>query len=99
MDSYTEMIKRIDNGKLKNERATQITKDYWGLPEDAMLRDALLVIRADEADHRLVNHTLGDEYDKKISHDGKWYAGLHFPIDLHASFGPYMDFSKYKKQE
>ena len=52
VDSYTEMIKRIDTGKLKNERATQITKDYWGLPEDATLRDALLVIRADEADHR-----------------------------------------------
>lgn len=100
VDSYTEMINRIDNGKLKNERATQITKDYWGLPDDATLRDALLVIRADEADHRLVNHTLGDEYDKKVAPPtGKWYAGMHFPIDLHSSFGPYMDFSKYSKQD
>lgn len=94
--SYTEMINRIDNGKLDNPPATQITKDYWGLPDNATLRDALLVIRADEADHRLVNHSLGDEYDKKIVPENKkWYAGLSFPIDLHEPFGPYMDFSKY----
>ena len=94
--SYTEMIHLIDTGKLINPPATQITKDYWGLPDDAHLRDALLVIRADEADHRLVNHSLGDEYDKKIVPGcKKWYAGISFPIDLHEPFGPYMDFSKY----
>ena len=96
--SYTEMIDRIDKGKLANPPATAITKEYWGLPDDATLRDALLVIRADEADHRLVNHSLGDEYDKKIAPNGtSWYAGLKFPIDLHSPFGPYMDFDKYKK--
>ena len=96
--SYTEMIDRIDNGLLDNPPATDITKAYWGLPEDATLRDALLVIRGDEADHRLVNHSLGDEYDKKLAPaNTKWYAGLKFPIDLHSSFGPYMDFDKYKK--
>ena len=96
--SYTEMIDRIDKGLLDNPPATDITKAYWGLPEDATLRDALLVIRGDEADHRLVNHSLGDEYDKKLAPvNTKWYAGLKFPIDLHSSFGPYMDFDKYKK--
>lgn len=98
--SYTEMIRCIDEGTLDNPPATQITKDYWGLPEDATLRDALLVIRADEADHRLVNHSLGDEYDKKISPDTKtWYAGISFPIDLHTPFGPYMDFAKYQSKD
>lgn len=95
VSSYTEMLKRIDSGKLANPPATSITKEYWGLPEDATLRDALLVIRADEADHRLVNHTLGDEYDKKRPIVAKkWYAGSAFPIDLHEPFGPYMDFTK-----
>ena len=99
VDSYTEMIRRIDDGRLENPAATQITKDYWGLPDDATLRDALLVIRADEADHRLVNHTLGDEYDKKIAPENKkWYAGLSFSVDLHEPFGPYMDFSKYQSK-
>ncbi|OAO18117.1 Alternative oxidase [Blastocystis sp. ATCC 50177/Nand II] len=96
VDSYTEMIRRIDSNTLENRPATQITKDYWGLPEDATLRDALLVIRADEADHRLVNHSLGDAYDKKTPVSvKKWYAGCAFPVNLHEPFGPYMDFSKY----
>lgn len=96
VDSYTEMIRRIDSNTLENHPATQITKDYWGLPEDATLRDALLVIRADEADHRLVNHSLGDAYDRRIPASvTKWYAGCAFPVNLHEPFGPYMDFSKY----
>ena len=32
---------------------------YWKLPLEATLRDVILVVRADEAHHRLVNHTLG----------------------------------------
>lgn len=96
--SYTQMIRRIDDGKLINPPATTLTKEYWGLPDDATLRDALLVIRADEADHRLVNHSLGDEYDKNRGLHGSWYAGLKFPIDLHSPFGPYMDFGKGKKE-
>ena len=100
VDSYTEMIWRIDNNMLTNYPATQITKDYWGLPADATLRDALLVIRADEADHRLVNHSLGDAYDKKVpASTGKWYAGCSFPINLHDPFGPYMDFSKFSREK
>ena len=32
---------------------------YWELDTDAMMRDVFLAIRADEAHHRMVNHTLG----------------------------------------
>jgi ubiquinol oxidase len=33
-----------------------IAKHYWGLADDATLRDVVLIVRADEAHHRDVNH-------------------------------------------
>jgi len=42
-------------GKIKNVAAPQIAIKYWNMPSDATLR-----VRADEADHRLVNHHMGD---------------------------------------
>ena len=41
--------------------APAIAKRYWGLPEDATLRDVVLVVRADEAHHRDVNHGFANE--------------------------------------
>jgi hypothetical protein len=40
-------------------QAPEIAVKYWELPHDAMMRDVILAIRADEAHHRIVNHTLG----------------------------------------
>jgi ubiquinol oxidase len=34
------------------------------MPADATLRDVVLVVRADEANHRDVNHYFADEYEK-----------------------------------
>ncbi|HQN52667.1 MAG TPA: alternative oxidase, partial [Phenylobacterium sp.] len=36
--------------------APQIAIRYWSLPATATLRDVVLVVRADEAHHRDVNH-------------------------------------------
>ena len=36
--------------------APAIAIDYWRLPKDATLKDVIIVIRADEAHHRDVNH-------------------------------------------
>ena len=58
--TYTEMLKMVDEGKIKNVAAPQIPIKYWNMPSDATLRDVILVVRADEADHRLVNHHMGD---------------------------------------
>ena len=33
----------------------------WNLPDDATLRDVVLVVRADEAHHRDVNHSFANE--------------------------------------
>jgi ubiquinol oxidase len=59
--SYTHYLAEIDEGRSANVPAPQIAKRYWGLPEDATLRDVVLVVRADEAHHRDVNHGYANE--------------------------------------
>jgi len=41
--------------------APAIAKRYWGLSDEATLRDVVLVVRADEAHHRDVNHSFANE--------------------------------------
>jgi ubiquinol oxidase len=59
--SYTLYLEEIDEGRSANVAAPAIAKRYWGLPDDATLRDVVLVVRADEAHHRDVNHGFADE--------------------------------------
>lgn len=59
--SYTLYLKEIDEGRSANVPAPAIAKHYWKLPEDATLRDVVLVVRADEAHHRDVNHSFASE--------------------------------------
>ncbi|MES2834545.1 MAG: alternative oxidase [Pseudomonadota bacterium] len=59
--SYTHYLAEIDEGRSDNVAAPAIAKRYWGLAEDATLRDVVLVVRADEAHHRDVNHGFADE--------------------------------------
>jgi ubiquinol oxidase len=59
--SYTNYLQEIDEGRSANVPAPAVAKRYWGLPEDATLRDVVLVVRADEAHHRDVNHGFADE--------------------------------------
>lgn len=63
--SYTQYLTEIDNGTHENVAAPQIAIDYWGLPADATLRDVVIVIRADEAEHRDVNHAFVDVIDER----------------------------------
>lgn len=59
--SYTHYLKEIDEGRSKNVPAPAIARRYWKLPETATLRDVVLVVRADEAHHRDVNHAFSNE--------------------------------------
>lgn len=59
--SYTHYLAEIDAGRIENVPAPQIAKDYWSLPDDARLRDVVLVIRADEEGHRDVNHDFANQ--------------------------------------
>lgn len=58
--SYTLYLKEIDEGRSPNVPAPEIARHYWKLPDDATLRDVVLVVRADEAHHRDVNHGFAD---------------------------------------
>ena len=58
--SYTEFLKDLDNGSFENVPAPAIAIDYWRLPPDSTLRDVVVVIRADEAHHRDLNHYASD---------------------------------------
>ena len=54
--SYTLYLQEIDEGRSPNVPAPAIARHYWQLADDATLRDVVLVVRADEAHHRDVNH-------------------------------------------
>ncbi|XP_078441766.1 ubiquinol oxidase 2, mitochondrial-like [Wolffia australiana] len=58
--SYTEFLKEIDRGTIANVPAPAIALDYWRLPPGSTLRDVVVVVRADEAHHRDVNHFASD---------------------------------------
>ncbi|KAL3471889.1 alternative oxidase-domain-containing protein [Aspergillus californicus] len=62
--TYTRAIKDLESGKLpgwEKMEAPEIAIQYWKMPEgNRTMKDLLLYVRADEAKHREVNHTLGN---------------------------------------
>ncbi|KAJ8774272.1 hypothetical protein K2173_009703 [Erythroxylum novogranatense] len=60
VNSYTEFLRDLDNGSFENVPAPAIAIDYWRMPPDSTLRDVVMVIRADEAHHRDLNHYASD---------------------------------------
>lgn len=62
--TYTIAIQDLENGRLpqwNNLQAPEIAVRYWRMPEGKRkMRDLLLYIRADEAKHREIHHTLGN---------------------------------------
>jgi ubiquinol oxidase len=65
--SYTEFLKELDKGNIKNVPAPAIAIDYWRLPPNSTLRDVVEVVRADEAHHRDVNHFASVRIRLKLS--------------------------------
>ncbi len=63
--SYTQYLDEIDEGKIENIPAPEIAIKYWNLPKDARLRDLVVVVRTDEANHRDVNHTFANQLTTK----------------------------------
>ncbi|OWM65017.1 ubiquinol oxidase 2, mitochondrial-like [Punica granatum] len=76
--SYTEFLKDLDNGTFENMPAPAIAIDYWRLPPDSTLRDVIVVIRADEAHHRDLNH-----YASDIQCQGQELKQAPAPIGYH----------------
>jgi ubiquinol oxidase len=54
--SYSLYLQEIDDGRSPNVPAPAIAKHYWQMAEDATLRDVVVLVRADEAHHRDINH-------------------------------------------
>jgi len=73
--SYTLYLKEIDEGRSANVPAPAIAKHYWKMDANATLRDVVLLVRADEAHHRDVNHGFASKLSGK-------------PVD-HALAAPY----------
>ncbi len=63
--SYSEYLKEIDEGRIQNTPAPKIAIDYWKLSPEATLRDVVIAVRADEANHRDVNHRYANDYDNR----------------------------------
>jgi ubiquinol oxidase len=77
--SYTLYLKEIDEGRSPNVPAPAIAKYYWKMADDATLRDVVLLVRADEAHHRDVNHG----FATKLS-GGSVDASATAPYPMHA---------------
>lgn len=61
--TYTRAIRDIESGKLaewQSMPAPEIARKYWKMGEQGTMLDLLYYIRADEAKHREVNHTLAN---------------------------------------
>ncbi|KAJ6881527.1 hypothetical protein NC651_028193 [Populus alba x Populus x berolinensis] len=76
--SYTEFLKELDKGNIKNVPAPAIAIDYWRLPPNSTLRDVVEVVRADEAHHRDVNHFASD-----IHYQGRELKEAPAPVGYH----------------
>lgn len=76
--SYTEFLKEIDDGNIKNIPAPAIAIDYWRMPPNSTLRDVVMVVRADEAHHRDVNHFASD-----IHYQGRELKEASAPVGYH----------------
>jgi len=59
--SYTQYLEEIDSGRVDNVTAPRIAIEYWRLPASARLRDVVLAVRNDEAEHRDVNHGYAEQ--------------------------------------
>ena len=69
VNSYTEYLKEIEEGKIENIKAPEIAINYWNLPLNSTLKDVVKVIRDDEAGHRDVNHSFANILDIKKSNN------------------------------
>ncbi len=61
--TYSRCLEDIDNGLLPewdNLKVPSLAIEYWKMGPNATMRDLIMYIRADEAKHREVNHTLGN---------------------------------------
>ena len=69
--SYSEYLKELETGRIKDQPAPKIAIDYWNLPLHSTLKDVVRVVRDDEAGHRDVNHSFANILNEKKSRKTK----------------------------
>ena len=74
--SYNNHLAQIDDGTDENLPAPQVAIAYWNLPDDAQLRDVIVIVRAEEAMHRDVNHDFADRFAHKSETGGQVHSDL-----------------------
>ena len=60
--SYTEYLKKVEDGEIENFQAPLIAIQYYGLDRNAKLSDLIIAVRNDEQKHSEVNHSYADNY-------------------------------------
>lgn len=87
--TYTRAVQELEDGKLpewSKLEAPEIAVQYWQMSEgQRKMRDLLLYIRADEAKHREVNHTLSNL--KQAQDPNPYQAKYRDPTKDHPSKG------------
>jgi len=63
--SYTQYLAEVETGQQENVPAPDIAIEYWQLDKDARLKDVIIAVRADEAEHRDVNHGFVEILDER----------------------------------
>lgn len=82
VDTYSRCITDMEQGlcpELVDVPVPQIAKEYWHLKDNATMYDLILYVRADEAKHREVNHTIANL--KQNGEDRNPFATTVTPID------------------
>ncbi len=54
--SYTRFLEEIEAGRVENVDIPAFAREYWQLGQDARLRELVMAVRQDEAEHRDINH-------------------------------------------
>ncbi|KNC46190.1 CMGC/CK2 protein kinase [Thecamonas trahens ATCC 50062] len=86
ISAYTLLLESIDSGAQADGPAPDFAKKYWNLPDDATLRDVVLYVRADEAQHALFNHRLSEiiattGVDSELDVPGEYPSTVDLPPD------------------
>lgn len=78
VNTYSHFIEELDAGKLHgfdHMKLPKVAVDYWpNLNADLSVRDFVLQVRADEAKHREVNHTLANLSQKTDPNPFEYHA-------------------------
>tara|TARA_B000000475_G_C15755850_1_gene348935 strand:- start:190 stop:600 length:411 start_codon:yes stop_codon:yes gene_type:complete len=60
--SYTEYLKKVENGEVENFQAPLLAIKYYNLDRNAKLSDLIKAVRSDEQKHSQTNHAYADSY-------------------------------------